>query len=531
LAATLDRYGDTDLWEALRKLIDRGNLVGMRRIAVPSPAKTPEANVPPPEPDPPPPRRRPHRPPVDPPLHKYGVIVKADTGKPIADVKLKFEIGDTPRMRTTDSRGTATAEWFTAVTADVRVLEVAALRDKLVAEWVKPIATDLPSGEGVYRSSVGDEAAPLQVRADETSTLILCRTDKHVFELVAYDVHGQALEGIDFVLEVDGQERKITSDESGLVRYEGTSGPTAIARVADIKKARGSVAAAAASPPAEPNPDTIADAQTIVLGQDEPSVTLEADVPRKVVLRRRVVRVRLIGMFFDHSKTFLLPDALKGIRKVNEIYNELPDANLLVVGHTDTRHLDSPDADPDFNKKLSLDRAKSVAEYLTDNVDGWYAWYSSWGERLWGTTEDTYMLSNVPEADPPYSQDGDDYTKGVKKYQADRGLPTTGTPGERTRRALIKDYMSADGTTLPRGTTLTSHGCGPNFPDVPTGPNDDVPQNRRVEIFVFDGPIVPPPPASYSEPGSPEYPAWVAQLDGTVDFSTEETSDVFEFSF
>ena len=84
--------------------------------------------------------------------------------------------------------------------------------------------------------------------------------------------------------------------------------------------------------------------------------------------------------------------------------------------------------------------------------------------------------------------------------------------------------MSADGTTLPRGIERTTHGCGPYFPDAPTGPNDDVPQNRRVEIFVFDGPIVPPPPADYSEPGSPEYLAWVAQVDETIDLWLEDES-------
>ena len=44
--------------------------------------------------------------------------------------------------------------------------------------------------------------------------------------------------------------------------------------------------------------------------------------------------------------------------------------------------------------------------------------------------------------------------------------------------------MALDATTLPDGVAITTHGCGPYFPDVPSGRDDDVPENRRVEIFV-----------------------------------------------
>jgi hypothetical protein len=48
------------------------------------------------------------------------------------------------------------------------------------------------------------------------------------------------------------------------------------------------------------------------------------------------------------------------------------------------------------------------------------------------------------------------------------------------------------------------------------------PDNRRVEVFFFDGPITPPPPGKTSARGSTEYPRWLSQVGETVDFSADD---------
>ncbi len=348
----------------------------------------------------------------------------------------------------------------------------------------------------------------------------------HSFELIAYDSFGRVLPGVRIALHVDGSERTLTTDGNGRVRYEGASNETATACVADLATVRELLASRRAAPPEHPDLEAIRGALPIDPHSPASPMQLAAEVPKRIVFRRRVVRVRLIGMYFDHAKSFLLPGAPEKLRKVVDVYREHPRANLLIVGHTDTRHAQTPDpaTAQHFNRRLSMERARAVASYLTDDVDGWLRWYKVEGERRWGASEDLNMLARAATGGSPYYREGRDPKAAARRYQTDRGLPATGTIGEQTRRALIKDYMSADGTTLPRGIERTTHGCGPYFPDAPTGPNDDVPQNRRVEILVFDGPIVPPPPADYSEPGSPEYPAWVAQVDETIDLWLEDES-------
>lgn len=59
--------------------------------------------------------------------------------------------------------------------------------------------------------------------------------------------------------------------------------------------------------------------------------------------------------------------------------------------------------------------------------------------------------------------------EAARSYQEQKGLTVDGQPGNETRRALVTDYMSLDGTTLPTSCALDSHGCGETHPDVPTG--------------------------------------------------------------
>src|SRR5712691_7989753 len=79
----------------------------------------------------------------------------------------------------------------------------------------------------------------------------------------------------------------------------------------------------------------------------------------------RVFRGRLIGLLFDTDKTFLLPRSLAGIRGVRRFSERHPGLQILVSGHSDTVGA------AQYNLTLSIERAKSIAAYLRDDVDFW----------------------------------------------------------------------------------------------------------------------------------------------------------------
>jgi outer membrane protein OmpA-like peptidoglycan-associated protein len=84
-----------------------------------------------------------------------------------------------------------------------------------------------------------------------------------------------------------------------------------------------------------------------------------------------VTQARLLGMFFELNKNFLLPTALPSLSQIKALYDQNPNSQLLVVGHTDTS------ADPATNDPLSVERAEAVAQYLAEDVDAWLARYGS----------------------------------------------------------------------------------------------------------------------------------------------------------
>jgi len=246
-----------------------------------------------------------------------------------------------------------------------------------------------------------------------------------------------------------------------------------------------------------------------------------------VQLPPRAFRARLAGMLFEISKSFLLPDALRGIRQVKSFYDRFPTLQVLVVGHTDTS------GTPDYNLPLSQERAAAVAAYLQDDVDHWLAWYGAGkpSEKRWGIREDKWMLSHLVDdeggafwTEPVDDVAWDEATKAaIARFQAwanasrGAGLDVDGVSGPATRRVLVGEYMKEDGTTLPAGVEIATHGCGEHHPAVETGDDVALADNRRVEVFMFEGEIVPPVPASEPHGGCHEYPLWNEQVVEHID--------------
>jgi hypothetical protein len=229
-------------------------------------------------------------------------------------------------------------------------------------------------------------------------------------------------------------------------------------------------------------------------------------------------------MLFDTDKSFLLPGAMLGIRGLVNYFNEHPGSEVLVIGHTDTKGTDS------YNLPLSVERAESIAAFLREDASAWMAWFDGDkpSEKRWDTREVQLMLTALPDTSTPFYTPPVDGTSGpkttaaIKQFQTfsndNRGtsLKVDGIDGPLTRKALVEAYMAIEGTSLPDGTSLQTHGCGSFHPEVPTGPGVDEPQNRRAEVFLFtDG--IKPPPQRCAAPGCGEYPQWLAALVETID--------------
>lgn len=336
------------------------------------------------------------------------------------------------------------------------------------------------------------------------------------FEVLLLDDLGDPVAGIDVEFVTANIQTMVTTDGDGRARLEGALGQHASARatlpqVRDVLHPRWEQAREGTRPAGD-------DHVEVLVRSPLDAVALAAQRPATVVLLPHIVRIRLTGMYFENAKAFLLPDGMRGMTKLHEIYAQIPDANVLIVGHTNTVGA------PDYNDALSLERAAAIAAFLVDDVDAWLAWYGddrSW-EKRWGAAEDRHMLGALPHgADTPYLEGGT--YASLRRFQAANGLPETGTADAATRRALVTEYMAHDRTTLPAGASATTHGCGESFPEVEPGASE---HNRRVEIFVFDGPITPPPQGEMSGPDATDYPAWRAQTVRTYDVASGATTVV-----
>ena len=356
---------------------------------------------------------------------------------------------------------------------------------------------------------------PTTVEPDRPS-----RTQHTTFEVRLVDELGEPIAGVPVRVSAGG-DRQLTTDGSGVVRVDDAEvsfGSAQITSYAVLREELGKRWSEARGRewilPDDPQTSTI-------VRYHEPieTIALRAKTSHTIVVQPSISRARVVGAAFDTNKVFLRPNALPCVQAVVELYARHPRAQLLVVGHTDTT------GEPSANDPLSLNRARSVIAYLTNDVDAWLDWYDTRvpASRRWGGGEDRMMLDEVllRRGETPA---GD----RVVHFQDTRGLQVDGDIGPQTRRALVTEYMGLDGTSLPPDITPVAHGCGENFPlaedgvelDVhpPDGEND--PTDRRVELLFFDPPfgVLPMPPGDNSPRGGVEYLEWRRRAQQTDDF-------------
>lgn len=258
-------------------------------------------------------------------------------------------------------------------------------------------------------------------------------------------------------------------------------------------------------------------------------LTLATGAKYRIVLPPMVVRVRMVGILFETDKTFILPSALPGIQRLKQVYDQHTGKTVLVSGHADRAGAEA------HNLALSVERADAVAAFLQDADSDWLPRYDAGTQKSasWGTREDQYMLSTVLDGDgkPHFAEvvtgRADRGTRAaVSGFRLDNGLPD-GPMAPDARRLLVQRYMATDGTALPAGTTLVTHGCGESHPSVATADSIALAENRRVELFFFRGPVKPPPVDPCPSGGCVEYPEWVKQTVRNIDISSDPEVVVF----
>ena len=188
---------------------------------------------------------------------------------------------------------------------------------------------------------------------------------------------------------------------------------------------------------------------------------------------------RFKATHFETDKTFPLPEAIPTFRQIATHAQEEPGRTLLVLGHTDSQ------GSLAHNQGLSLARAEAVAAYFRNDADAWLKFYEGGSDawKQWGAREDQLMLDALPFGGAHYgSLDAFRKVNGIPALAADR----------RTRRALIAEYMAADGTTTPDPVEIQTLGCA-DWHKADRAARGKSETNRRVEVLVFENADFKPP--------------------------------------
>jgi outer membrane protein OmpA-like peptidoglycan-associated protein len=239
-------------------------------------------------------------------------------------------------------------------------------------------------------------------------------------------------------------------------------------------------------------------------------ISLEAPAPAVAGDATPSATASFDAAHFETDKALPLPASIPVFRAIAGFLAQNKGRTLLVVGHTDAVGTAA------HNLVLSKDRAEAVAAYLRDDADAWMRFYGhSAASSKWGAREDQLMLSAVPFGGTPFyggaidGISGAQTTAALKRLQKKSELPETGKADDKTRRALILEYMKAEGTSIAEEPQILA--CGERHLLEDTQGASEA--NRRVDVFAFESEQIDPAPdecRNGQHPGCDVYERWKA---------------------
>ena len=418
-----------------------------------------------------------------------------EVGQAIGGFEVELRADDRVEKVKTNAAGVALLEGTTAGSGTVSIVDPDALDVLLAPRWARVRNGAPPPGMNITQKVfTGQDLGTLAIKAGVANTIVL-KPPLGKLSAELWDKFGR----------VRHANRKYTID--GPTTFAGTTDENGRLSHEDVPGGDYQLKLSVDFPPSFGlKPQSLETALvTLAPAESEPQVRLIGAAPHVEV-------VRLMGAFFETNKSFLLPDGVRSLADIEDVYSDNNPSQLLIVGHTDTT------GDAATNDPLSLERATNTLAFLRDDVDAWLEMYegSVPAVRRWGSREDQAMLGAVDDDTVDLTPE-----KRIRKFQDRRRLTVDGVAGPQTRKQLIKEYMGLDNATLSDPgfvMPITAHGCGENFPlnsggealDAAPADKQEDGLDRRVEFFFFDADlgIQPPPPGKNSPPGSTQYPEW-----------------------
>ncbi len=364
------------------------------------------------------------------------------------------------------------------------------------------LSTDVVPAQGrtSSRRDAGSDAAKTDEGGAPASTTPIAPTEIAVQIFSAAGVLQKELE-VELVLP-GGEKRAGKTDANGLFKVERVSQKgNAHLEVPDVQVG-------------EAGPASAGRVRYVVGGID-----VAIGQQTAVELPRRVRRCRLSGLNFETNKTFLLPSAMTGMQQLVKLFKSFDGLVALVNGHTDKQL--KKGFSPEVNRTLSVERSDSMKAFLQDDAQAWQRFYAGTPHSAkWDVREDQMMLATVKDAggapfyEGPIDGEAGPATKDAyARFQESRLLTRTRRGDSETRLELTRAYMALEKTSLPKGAQVQTHGCGQThpLPGTEDDPDPDQPKNRRVEVFLFEEKIDPPPRTPCPSAGCEEHAKWVAQ--------------------
>ena len=141
---------------------------------------------------------------------------------------------------------------------------------------------------------------------------------------------------------------------------------------------------------------------------------------------------RLEDIRFEFDSSFINPSAAEEFKNLASLLQGMPGAPLSVFGHAD------PVGNDAYNKQLSGRRATAVYGMLVRDTNLWEDLYNNpKGGDNWKEIAIPIILLDLgyPAGTSTANKEG------IKKFQADNGLPDTGTADKDTRAKMFQAYM------------------------------------------------------------------------------------------